>query len=209
MTSNSISNEITTMFHSFTKYTSYKYRAFIVVNMDATSEQELLQSVLPSLLRKFPEHYPAKAKKRRVRRERNDLWASEWGQLLNNPQTMIPGTFEYKKFRLRFRVPYPVFKNRLIPAIKEAKIFNSERRSYIPLAFKVMVSLRIIGRGTDCDTAGELSGIPKSTCNSLFKQFCEGFASSFYDDFVYFPSGDKAELQGKISLSYSRLSSDC
>ena len=112
--------------------------------------------------------------------------------ILNHPKTMIPGTFEYVKLRLRFRVPYPIFKERLVPAVKEAKNINVQRESYIPLEFKVMIALRMIGRDSDCDTASELSGVPKSTCNNIFNL---GFSSSFYDDFVYFPEKEE-DLKG-------------
>jgi hypothetical protein len=130
------------------------------------------------------------------------LWESEWGKLLDNPNTMIPKTFEYLKFRLRFRVPFPLFKDRLIPAIKEARIFNRTRTSYIPIEFKVMISLRILGRDTDTDTVSELSNIPKSTCNTILKEFCSGFVLCFFDKFVYYPDG--LELK-KIMETFARV----
>jgi hypothetical protein len=165
---------------------------------DEYSDEDLEQ-VLAVLIEKLPnvflDHQDKAPPKKRQRRVRTDLWASEWGRLLNHHNTMIPGTFEYVKFRLRFRVPFPLFKMRLIPAIREAKIFNAGRSSYIPLEFKVMIALRIIGRDTDCDTASELSGVPKSTCNTILKQFCAGFVEHFYDKFVYFPDADSDELK--------------
>ena len=45
--------------------------------------------------------------------------------------------------------------------MKEAKIFNVVRGSYIPIEFKATIALGMIGRDTDCDTASELSG---ATC---------------------------------------------
>lgn len=139
---------------------------------------------------------------KRTRRGKVDLWDSEWGRLLRHDNTMIPGTFEYKKFRLRFRVPFPLFKYRLIPAIQGAKIFNKKRKSYIPTEFKVMIALRIIGRDTDCDTASELSGVPKSTCRTILEQFCEGFVENFYGDFVFYPNGSERD---KIMETFSKV----
>ena len=48
-------------------------------------------------------------KRKRFRRPKVDLWVGEWGRLLENPATAVKGSFEYKKFRLRFRVPFPLF----------------------------------------------------------------------------------------------------
>lgn len=82
------------------------------------------------------------------------------------------GTFNCKKFLLRFRIPFPLFNDFLIPAIKGARLFNSCRSSKIPVEFKVMIALRIIARDTCADTGSELSAVPKSTCNAIFKSFC-------------------------------------
>jgi hypothetical protein len=163
--------------------------------------EKLLAVLIENLPDIFLDQDPTEPKKRQ-RRVKTDLWASEWGRLLTHHNTMIPRTFEYVKFRLRFRVPFPLFKMRLIPAIEEAKIFNAERCSYIPLEFKVMIALRIIGRDTDCDTASELSGVPKSTCNTILKQFCAGFVEHFYDSFVYFPGGEELK---KIMDTFGRV----
>lgn len=161
-------------------------------NIESFTDDEL-EALLAVLIEDLPQtffNYTGSQKKKRQKRQRVDLWGSEWGRLLKHHKTSTPGTFEYIKFRLRFRVPFPLFKLRLIPAIKKAKLFNPVRDSYIPLEFKVMVALRMIGRDTDADTASELSGIPKSTCNSILKHFCIGFVEAFYKDFVYFPEGD-------------------
>jgi hypothetical protein len=177
-----------------------------IIYGDPRSKLKFLENdVMPQLIREIPCFIEGQAKRRRrARREKVDLWSTEWGQLLQNPQTNTPGTFEFKKFRLRFRVPFPLFNERIIPAVREAKIFNKERASYIPLEFKVMIALRIMGRDTDCDTACELSGVPKSTCNTIFKQFCEGFSHCFYDDFVYFPKDGTEELK-KTMDTFARV----
>ena len=112
---------------------------------------DIWEAVLPHIIRACPTKFMGRRKKRRVVRERVDLWATDWGRLLNHHNTWSPRTFEYKK-RLRFRVPFPLFKFRLIPAIESAGIFNTCRQSYIPIEFKVMISLRILGRDTDCDS---------------------------------------------------------
>ena len=144
--------------------------------LDSFTDEDL-EKLLAAVIEDIPDTFldpPVAGKRKRMRRQRVDLWASEWGRLLTHHKTSTPGTFEYIKFRLRFRVPFPLFK-KLIPAVKAAHIFNKSRSSYIPLEFKVMIALRIIGRDTDCDTASELSGVPKSTCNAIVKQ-CEDSA---------------------------------
>ena len=156
--------------------------------LDSFTDEDL-EKLLAAVIEDIPDTFldpPVAGKRKRMRRQRVDLWASEWGRLLTHHKTSTPGTFEYIKFRLRFRVPFPLFK-KLIPAVKAAHIFNKSRSSYIPLEFKVMIALRIIGRDTDCDTASELSCVPKSTCNAIVKQSCLGFADHFDDNIVYIP----------------------
>ena len=50
-------------------------------------------------------------------------------------------------------------------------IFQSKYSSAIPLEFKIMVALRILGRDSVADDIEELSGVGESTTNSIFKNF--------------------------------------
>jgi hypothetical protein len=142
-------------------------------------------------------------KRKRQRRPKIDLWQSEWGRLLKSHQIANPNSWEAKKFRLRFRVPWPLFLELVRKCRKEdANIFNSSNRSNVPIEFKILVSLRILGRDTDTDTVSELSGLPQSTSLYIFKDFCSGFVKHFYTTFVYFPIGE--ELQ-QINDVFSKV----
>ena len=98
-----------------------------------------------------------------------------------------PNSTEGKTFRLRFRVPYAVFQSVILPKCKESNIFGLKNSSPIPLEFKILCSLRILGRASDFDSMSEISQIPKSTCHRFFHKF----VSSFYHEYVYFPQGKK------------------
>lgn len=69
-------------------------------------------------------------------------------------------------------------------------IFQSKYSSAIPLEFKIMVALRILGRDSVADDIEELSGVGESTTNSIFKTFVKEFSTAFMDDYVHFPTGE-------------------
>jgi len=103
----------------------------------------------------------------------SSIWQSTWGKLISNPNVTDPDSFEGNKFRRRFRVPYPVFKELLVPLCHEKNIFNSNKKSFIPTEFKVLIALlALLGRNNTADHCCEgMSGIGESTCNSIFKAF--------------------------------------
>ena len=64
----------------------------------------------------------------------------------------IPGSYYYKRFRRRFRIPYELFYP-LVEECKQHKIFDSVADTIgtghtkkIPIEFKVLASLRMLGR---------------------------------------------------------------
>ena len=60
-------------------------------------------------------------KKRRTFILRNKkYWDSPWGQMLQDPSTKIPGSYMYKRFRRRFRIPFELFQ----PLIDECELRN-------------------------------------------------------------------------------------
>lgn len=131
--------------------------------------------------------------KKRARREKVDFDHSEWTRLIRSHEIWTPNSFEAKKFRSRFRVPWILFSKFIVPMCKSVKMFNKVRTSYIPLEIKIMIALRMLGKGNDCDTLEELSGVPKSTVNAIFNTFCEEMNMEFFDKFVYMPEGDELE----------------
>jgi hypothetical protein len=63
--------------------------------------------------------------------------------------------------------------------------------SHVPIEFKILIALRILGRDCDADTASELSGIAASSCNYFFKQFINGFSEALLEEWIKFPEGEE------------------
>jgi len=124
-----------------------------------------------------------------------------WGQLLSNPQILIPESYFARQFQRRFRLPYPLFLQ-LVEDAKEFNIFNLDNpystRLKIPIEMKCMAALRMLGRDLCCDDVFELSHIPLSTCNRIYRQFIQGMAEKVYSKYVYIPEG--SELQSILNM---------
>jgi hypothetical protein len=104
--------------------------------------------------------------KKRRRTEANteekviDIWQSSWGKLISHQNVSDCNSFEGSKFRRRFRIPYPVFKELLIPLCEDRNVFMSKKKSFIPIEFKILIALRILGRNNTSDDCCEgISGI--------------------------------------------------
>ena len=57
----------------------------------------------------------------------------------------------------------------------------------IPLEFKILIALRILGRDAVADDCDELSHVGESTCRVIFKTFINNFANLFYGEYVKWP----------------------
>lgn len=166
---------------------------------DDESESEINQDEVSERIRNWIDRYEdfihdccgIQQKRTRRRVPKVNLWSTPWGILLRDPSVDQAQSIAGQKFRRRFRVPYPLFAELLVPMCKNAKIFNQERESYIPTEFKVLLALRILGRGVCADDIQELTGIGESTVLNIFHQFCEGFCKHFYSLYVKFPTGEK------------------
>ena len=90
----------------------------------------------------------------------------------------------------RFRFPYIAFKEILLPLVVRNNIFNIQRQSYIPVEFKVLIALRMLGRGSVADDMSEMSKVGASTCYAIFHTFVTNFSAAFYDAYVSMPSGE-------------------
>jgi len=67
------------------------------------------------------------AKKRRIGRSTKiNYWETKWGMMLLNPLIKDPASKVAKKFRRRFRVPYPVFNDLLVPECKSVNLFDTK-----------------------------------------------------------------------------------
>jgi hypothetical protein len=118
------------------------------------------------------------------------MGTTAWGIMLSNPDLGDVTTKAGKLFRRRFRVPFPLFEL-IVVKCKEANVFEikSESRVRIPLELKVLMCLRILGRGNCCDEIAELSESFESSVLALFKTFVRNFVVAFYDVFIVFPTG--------------------
>ncbi len=75
-----------------------------------------------------------------------DLWKSPWGVMMRSVEMSNPLSKTSMKFRLRFRIPFKVFNEYLVPKYVELNTF--EMRGSIPIEFKLLVVLRILQEGT-------------------------------------------------------------
>jgi hypothetical protein len=62
--------------------------------------------------------------------------------------------------------------------------------SYIPIEFKILVALRIIGRDAKADDIAEITEIGESTVLNIFKTFIVEFSNAFLATYVHMPTGD-------------------
>ena len=145
-------------------------------------------------------------KKRRVARSSRliDFYKTKWGVLLTDPNTRVPNTYQGKLFRRRFRVPFQVFDEVLLPMSKEYNVFGNGHNSRIPIAIKLLAGLRILGRGSCCDDISECADIGESTANAIFHQFVEVFARKIFNLVVYAPQYGDAKLE-EIVRTYTKL----
>jgi hypothetical protein len=177
---------------------------YSTVHSDSESEDELEQvhQWIADNEEMFKDMCGVNTKRRRNRTPKVDLWKSVWGLMLRHPDVEDGSTKVGQKFRRRFRVPYPVFREVLVPLCIEKKIFNKQRSSYIPVDFKVLLALRILGRGVCADDIEELTGIGESTVLDIFHQFCAGFTEHCFHLYVKTPEGEKLS---KVMEVYRRL----
>jgi hypothetical protein len=158
---------------------------------------ELLVREYPELLPEDPER-----KKRRKRAEQPDYWTSVWGKMLTDPEIENPHSLVARKFRRRFRVPYPLFNDVILPQCIDHNVFDMKGTSTIPVVFKLLIVLRIMGRDAVADDCAELSFVGESTCHTIFKQFVTAYSDIFYPIYVAFPRGEE---MNDVMETYRRL----
>ena len=137
-------------------------------------------------------------KRRRI--NKINLWETSWGHLLSSPKTRDVGSFEEKKFRFIFRVSFEMFHEELLPLCRT--VFDVDGRSYIPLEFKILISLRLLSTDNMSLNVAELSSITKPTVNHIFEEFIEKFSLS-----QKYSIGQMAQLDKwqDITETYSRI----
>ena len=139
-------------------------------------------------------------------RQSNDkLWSTSWGELMSeiNDELLESGGLEsnttaQKLFRLRFRVPYSLFRDMVQECI-EGNIFG---RTIIGVEFKLLGCLRILGRNHVGDDVVEHLKIGGKTVNTMFKTFLKLYADMYYHKYVYVPEGEEMD---KVVDDYTRM----
>jgi hypothetical protein len=125
----------------------------------------------------------------------------EWMRSISDKDVCKPESWQGKRFRRRFRVPFLLFESVLVPGLRSGMVFG-ERQGRIPIEMKILVALRILGRDNDNDTMAELSGISEDYCRVIFLQFLAGFKRIFMAEHVVFPKGAAME---KVNEVYRRM----
>jgi len=127
-----------------------------------------------------------------------------WGEMLMSPDIKDPLSKCAREFRRRFRIPYPVFEKILVPECDRLNVFEVKdyARVRLPTEFKILICLRILGRGAYHDDIANMARSFKSTCNTVFRQFVRNFTPSFYKKFVIQPTGEKRK---KIMDTYAKI----
>ena len=132
---------------------------------------------------------------------------STWGRMLLNPRTRDPGDRKGGVlFRLRFRVPFPLFE-RIVALTRENNWFtergDASGRRGAPLELKILGVLRVLGRGYCFDGIEELSFI-SAECNRIFfHSFCSLFSKKYFEIYCNAPLTDD-EVNRTLSV-YDRL----
>ena len=136
-----------------------------------------------------------KTKKSRVSRDAIDYWATTWGQMLQDPNSRLDHTRAGKLWIRRFRLPMDVF-DMIVEKCNTGNIFRVQDQSKVkvPTEFKVMMALRILGRGNCADDIAEMSNGCESTVQYVFRMFCINFVEEFFHEFVYIPTGEMLQL---------------
>ena len=104
---------------------------------------------------------PPKKNRCRLEGDPIDFSKTAWGRMIRDPAVADPDSRTGKDFHRRFRIPWPIFNEVLLPLVDEHNIFDVQMysRSRIPVEIKVLVALRILGRGNCADDISEMSAI--------------------------------------------------
>ena len=159
-----------------------------ILQSDELLEEKAIESFLFESIDDFVEDPIPKRK--RGPRIKVDYWDTNWGRWLKNPLIHDPNSKIAKLFMLRFRVPFILFNEKILKMCKDDNVFDLayHRKDAVPIEFKILLSLRILGRGNYYDDINELSSVPNSSIPTYFHTFCRRFAVLYFDEFIRFPA---------------------
>ena len=130
---------------------------------------------------------------------------SYWFEMITDPQILNPKTRVAKKFRLRFRLPFPLFKQ-LVELCEELDVFSCKYATKISVTARLLLCLRILGRDNCSDDIEELSNnlVAESTALSIFHKFVAGMVAKLYPTYVKTPLEDPL-YQEEVLATYAKL----
>ena len=119
---------------------------------DSEEEWEIFEeSVISSFIDEYyGDGSEPKSKKTRTRHHlKVNYWKTSWGELILSDDVTDINSYNGKLFKRRFRVPFGLFTDSLVPMCREKNIFDTrdDARVRVPLEFKILSCLRILGRG--------------------------------------------------------------
>jgi hypothetical protein len=145
---------------------------------------------------------PTVPRKRVSRCAKKDWANSSWMLSLEHPELRTYRSHQYREFRTTYRMPPELFLDHFLPQAKAHNLFDLKYKSGIPLEIKLMIGLRVLGRGTVMADIEEMSGVPRSTCYDIFKDFLHGFSTKLYKSYVSPPTGPYLR---EVMDEYARL----
>ena len=116
---------------------------------------------------------------------------------------------------LRFREPFILFDQKIKKMCIENNVFEMtyESKATVPIEFKILLALRLLGRGNCYDNINELSQVPASSVPYYFHKFVSNFSRLFYDEFIRFPGEsslqDRLDHYAALGLPGAMGSVDC
>jgi hypothetical protein len=131
-----------------------------------------------------PRYKSANSIEKRPYREHN-YYESQWWKMIVNPDVQDPSSYKAKKFRQRFRVPFPIFLQLVVMARSLGFIdlpVSCAKVKGIPLELQILGVLRVLGRGTCFDGIEELTGGSAESHRRFFHDFIIKFSRKYYMD---------------------------
>ena len=151
----------------------------------------------------------ARAPKPKQKRAKSTLkWETgSWWRMLADASLKQPGSLAARKFRRRFRLPYPMFVD-LCTQFKDngwlqTAEYDAVGKRTIPFSLKLLAALRHIGRGVCFDDLEDMSQVSESVLRKFTPKFFEIMATHVYPDEVRIPETAE-EIRRAVSM-YTRL----
>jgi len=110
------------------------------------SEEQIVEDLIVGHISRnahlyMPNDMPEVGKQPRFKSSKTDYWDSTWGRMLVDPETQDPSSRAGKLFRLRFRLPWELFNNFLVPMVEEAAWWppRTSKVARVSLDFKILM----------------------------------------------------------------------